>query len=387
LTIDEIIPHANLEIDSLKYHRDALNYLLKGRPSRAIDCLFDAHKKYEQIDIEECDPYLLKAKGDCILDAIIISNVYEEKYDLIDFNPDSQLAFSYLWLSFELSHMKLYSSLASLSELFLFFTEGNMIMIAGSIQTLPPSHFPHFFSIVCQHLRIIYVSTDIYSLGSTERRYLTPLNVDISQEEKDLFQIYKSEMESAYKRLDEMVIFVGDHYQHLMPNLKGIDRKKMLTAINQPISSDNQITYHQLFETMIRNMRKSSGGKKITELFKNIPLKKDDVLRNENYYGLYTLIYTDMYNKENKKTDDEISDKLFGIAQEKSSYGNYGFAGAIAQEALIFAKGDKTLKLEIERFIEENSGKLLEKETETNIDDLADQFWDFIKDSDPDDMD
>ena len=73
--------------------------------------------------------------------------------------------------------------------------------------------------------------------------------------------IYTSEIESTYKRLDEMVIYIGDKYQNLMPNLKGIDREKMLSAINEPISRDNQITYHQLFETMIRNMKKSSGGK------------------------------------------------------------------------------------------------------------------------------
>ena len=111
--------------------------------------------------------------------------MYEEKYDLIDFKPDSQLAFSYLWLSFELSHLKLFSSLVSLSELFLFFVEGNMIMVAGYVATIPPSTFPEFFSVVCEYWRNVYASQALRSLGSSETRYIKKLNVDFSHKDID----------------------------------------------------------------------------------------------------------------------------------------------------------------------------------------------------------
>jgi len=357
-TIENILLDNNVGSEPARYHRDGLNQLLKGRPDNAIKHFYKAHLEYENIDVEQCTADLIKAKGDCILDYIIVLNIYDNIYELSDFESNSTLAFTYLWLSFEISHMKLFSSLVSLSELFLFFVEGNMIMASGFIQTMPPTYFPEFFSIVCHYWRNVYAAQALRSLGAGETRYLKKISLDLSQEEKKLKNYYESEIESADTLIEDLTTIISEKYSHLMPNLNNIDVDMMIEAITNPISSDENISYLELFDIMIRNIKKNSAGENITNMFKNIQITKEDAFQNENKYGLYTLIYTDIYNKENRNNDSNVSEELFDYAIQYFNNENYGIAGQIAKEALVFNRGSTKIK----QFIEENSSSLLKKE-------------------------
>ena len=363
--LNAIIESNSAGLKAANIHLRAIEYLLTDKPTKAMSSFKSANVEYENINIIDCTPSLLKAKGDCILGGIIYSNVYENDLVMSDFRPDPTLAFVYLWLSFELSHMTLFSSLVSLSELFLFFTEGNMIMISGFIQTVPPSHFPEFFSVVCQYWRNVHVAQAMRSLGAGETRYLKELNVELSESEKEKKLFYQLEIDSANKRIKELARVIEDKYCNLMPNLKGMDYEKMLAAIQQPLSEDESVNYINLFLMMIRNMRKSSAGEKITNLFKNIPMSLDEVFKNENYYGLFTLVYADMYNKKNKKSDLEVSKELFKYAIRYNNEWKYGIAFLVAEEALVF---DYTNE-KIDQFIEDVNLKLFEREVGIDLSD------------------
>jgi hypothetical protein len=139
----------------------------------------------------------------------------------------------------------------------------------------------------------------------------------------------------------------------------------MLAAIQQPLSEDESVNYINLFLMMIRNMRKSSAGEKITNLFKNIPMSLDEVFKNENYYGLFTLVYADMYNKKNKKSDLEVSKELFKYAIRYNNEWKYGIAFLVAEEALVF---DYTNE-KIDQFIEDVNLKLFEREVGIDLSD------------------
>ncbi len=374
-TLDQIIENGSLGSDVAVKHKTSLLKLLEGKVSSTDIDLENIHESYEKIPVSSCDSFLLKAKGDCILGRILISNLFKDKEGDDDGinalfgdngnSPDANLSFIYLWLSFEVSHMKLYSSLRSMSELFMFFVDGSMIMVGGMVQTMPPTHFPQFFAYICEYWRNVYASQALRSLGSNETRYLLPLKIELSKKELENKSILEADINDADKRMNDILSSIKDDYSHVMPGMKDLTQKQMLTAIQQPLSKDNKISYLELFSVMIRNFKKSSGGKRITNMFKDIPITLDDAILNENHLGLFTLIYTDMYNKDNKKTDDEVSKELFLYAVNYSHQKNYGIAGIIAEEAKAFNRSSQ----EIQQFIEDNGTAMFEKELKINLND------------------
>ena len=174
---------------------------------------------------------------------------------------------------------------------------------------------------------------------------------------------FETDINSADKRIEELAIVIGDKYGHLIPALKDADYKVMLSAVQSPISENDNTTYLKLFDIMIRNFKKSSAGKVVTDLFKKIPISIDDAFKNENHYGLFTLVYTDMYNKENKKSDTEVSDELFRYAVQYFNDRNHGIAVMIAEEALLFNRDNES----VIGFIEDNGSALMEKELGINV--------------------
>mgnify|MGYP001228831351 FL=1 len=91
----------------------------------------------------------------------------------------------------------------------------------------------------------------------------------------------------------------------------------------------------------------------------------DEVFKNENYYGLFTLVYADMYNKKNKKSDLEVSKELFKYAIRYNNEWKYGIAFLVAEEALVF---DYTNE-KIDQFIEDVNLKLFEREVGIDLSD------------------
>jgi len=365
MTITEILKNENEGLEAVKLHGHGLEYLMKGNPAKAINLIYEAHQKYENISIKNCTPHLLKAKGDCILDAIIISNLYEKKYDLNEFKIDEIGAFVYLWLSFELSNTTLRSSLVSLSELLLFFVEGNMILTAGFVQTMPPMHFPEFFSLVCQYWRNVWASTALRSLGSNEIRLYKKADVDLSKKQRLQRSHYKSEIKNSFKRIYEIAADANIKYNFKMQNLENNEEghKRIIKAIMNPISKNDNVSYLELFDILIRNLKKSSAGKRITDLFKNIPITMENAFKNENHYALFTLIYTDMHNKENKKTEKDVSIELYHYAKKYYENSKYHTAMLIIEEALVFDNGNEKAK----ELREINGKAIMEKELGINL--------------------
>lgn len=365
--IQLVIQNENYGISAVQKHKRAINYIINGNPSKSMELLYEAYIIYEKIDISEYSSKLLKCRGDCLLDAIIISNIFEKKYNVDSFDPDSICAFVYLWISFELSHYTLLYSLKSISELFFFFAEGMMITVAGFIQTMPPTHFSEYFSIVCEYWIAVYAGIEFRSIGNpSEKRWLFGENKEVFPIDKERKKYLDKMIRSADNRIIELTTHTNNYYGH------NLDLKQMKQAIQEPISEEDNISYVDLFDTMIRNLKKNSAGPKVTDLFKRIPITFNEAFKMENAHALFSLIYADMYNKENKKSDVDVSEELFKLGIKYNQLGKYGTANVIFKEALCFNRNN----YQIQDFIEQNTAQLLKKETGINMNKDIDDYYD-----------
>ena len=355
--VESIINEGGIGKEPASVHKKALNSLIIGKPYDSIKLLEKADTLYKNIDISESSPKLIKCKGDCLLHGIIIDNVYEQKYNIQSFKPDAVSAFTYLWISVEMSHYKLLESLKSISELFCFFADGVMITAAGGVQSMPPTHFPEYFSIVSEYFIIMFGGIELRSLGNpSEKRHLMVSNPEIVPIDSERESFLINQIKLAQNRIDILTNITNEKYRQNISS-----GKAMQQAIMKPVSENDTTSYFDFFEIMIRNLKRMKSE---NIYFKQIPVSFDEAYNNENQHLLYSIIYSGMYYGGNKKSYEEVSIELYNLAHRFNKDLKYGTANLIINEAKFFNPNND----EIDEFIRKNGEQFVAYEEKFWID-------------------
>lgn len=304
-----------------RYHIEGLQLLISGSPKKAIIKLKDAHDTYCKTDVSGWDTQFLLLKGNCILAGLIVSEVYESKYDVDAFNCDAVEAFSYFLLALELSNNSLLEPYASLSELLLL-PCGMAITIACHIQTLPPRYFPQILSIVPEFWRSVYAGRAILSGNTESAEYIS------------------SHLTHSTARMEEIADII---------NNTGIFKNQLtpydlLTVIDQSFPDDQHENYTSLYFDMIRNLKMGFAGKKISSLFEMLPMTLEKAILDENAQAIFSLVYTRPSNRDLIKSKNQIAEELIEIAKRVNQNSSYPIVEIIAKEALYFDPGNSEIQ-------------------------------------------
>ncbi len=339
-SIEIVIQLGNIASIPAINHKNAINQINNGDIENAIQDLKLATKEYDKIQYAESTPRILKCKGDCILTQMLINYVFKDIYNIKDIDVKASEAFVFLWLSFELSHYTILDSLESISELFCLPSS-----ISVSIEGFIGMTLPFQFSLVSEYLRYFYANMAISSLETSKYSYDGKWVISDFNSTNQIpninnyfdgpglsLEYYNRELDKANNRIIKFLSIQGKFSQEDISDI----------LIDDFIEKSGLL---KRFENMIRNIKKGSGHDELLLMFKNFPMNLDEAIRNENSYAIFTIVYSDMFEKELRKhnsnvgkTDTEVAAELHNIAVYFSKKEKYGTAIIILLEAHQFDK-------------------------------------------------
>jgi len=330
------------ELDQPTYgiSAEVLNFLLKGYDlawneeySDAEIYLGKSWKVLRDYPIDKCNSEFLRLIGNLILSRLINREITKDMgldtIDDLDENKkedllDGTISFCYLWLAFEVSNYTDYDSLISIATLFEVGIAGMLIAVAGFVETMPPSRSHFLFAAVALKKILTYTNLEKRSRGDlTRKRWLSEdtARPSVAGTERNLILDYHQN----YARMR-----IGEIAEKTSRLFGPQDTQSLIANLGKPIAEDDQVSYDELFEEIITNLKMKMGGQTYRDIFAQTPIELDQAIAMDNPHAIFTI----MYAKESQKCGlTQINTELAGLAREMLNKERFGLADKLAFEA------------------------------------------------------
>ena len=323
---------------ALQLQLTALQGVKDGRVDESVLQFSRALELYSHLSISSSSDVFVQCRGYCLLSILILDQYSDEDAKAaISVGYPPVLAFTYFWLAFEISNYSNYWALFAIAELFRTPT-ACMIIGTAAMLDISQTDIPEFYTVL--FLDKIFYYLDLYNRSKgdmSNKRWMFP---DVNDGRSLDSERLKYHQELKIKAADMMAVATIKSDKMIG---HGLDPSQLIARLKKPISDDEPISYEELVEIVIRNIKRASGGDEYALPFTQSPVDLEKAIEDENIHAIYTALYAyDRESGEKMKKSDRIATELLEIAKNYASKEKYGCAHQLAIGASYFTSAKIT---------------------------------------------
>jgi len=317
---------------ALQLHLSALQGVKDGSVDESVLQFSRALELYSQIPISSSSDEFVLCRGYCLLSILILDQYTDEDAKAtISVGYPSVLAFTYFWLAFEISNYSNYWALFAIAELFRIPTACMMIGTAAMLD-LSQTNIPEFYTVL--FLDKIFYYLDLYDRSKgdmSHKRWVFPDMNDDRSLDSERLKYHQALKIKAADMMADATIKSDQKTGH------GLEPSQLIARLKKHISDDEPISYEELVEIIIRNIKRASGGDEYALPFTQSSVGIDQAIEDENIHAIYTALYAyDRESGEKMKKSERIATELIEIAKNYATKEKYGCAHQLAIGASYF---------------------------------------------------